>query len=256
MSALTIPEADNLPALVRAAANKIANAETAAEILEARELAGVAYDTAKRAGRLARAKSAHDELISAVYRAQADALEIESMAKRRLADEYDAAQDRGEVGKSGSRSDLVRGGNEVVPSAADVGLSRTQIHDARQFRDAERADPGIVRRTLDQRLASGQEPNKSALREAVIEAARQGIARPFMATGRANPDYVDDPAFKMLLRIVGPCRAMIEQVDRGEISIEASIKGFLDDGQRERAIRDVSLARDFLTKFLETANAH
>lgn len=254
MSALTIPEADTLPALVRAAANKIANAENAAEILEARELAGVAYDTAKRAARLAKAKSAHDEIISAVYRAQADALEIESMAKRRLADEYDAAQDRGEVASGRPKS--LPDQKTFTPTAADIGLTHKEIHEARQIRNAEQSDPGIVRRTLDQRLAAGQEPNKSALREAVIEAARQGIARPFMATGRANPEYVDDPAFKMLLRIVGPCRAMIEQVDRGEISIEASIKGFLDDGQRERAIRDVSLARDFLTKFLETANAH
>ncbi|WP_066112406.1 MULTISPECIES: hypothetical protein [unclassified Blastomonas] len=253
MSALTIPEAASLPALVRAAANKIANAETAAEILEARELAGVAYDTAKRAARLAKAKSAHDEIISAVYRAQADALEIESMAKRRLADEYDAAQERGEVASHGQPSSSMK---EGLATAADIGLTHKEIHEARQIRNAERDDPGIVRRTLDQRLASGQEPNKSALREAVIEAARQGIARPFMATGRANPEYVDDPAFKMLLRIVGPCRAMIEQVERGEISIEGSLKGFLDDGQRERAIREVSLARDFLTSFLEAANAH
>lgn len=165
MSALTIPEAATLPALVRAAANKIANAETAAEILEARELAGVAYDTAKRAARLAKAKSAHDEIISAVYRAQADALEIESMAKRRLADEYDAAQERGEVrlpntGRSTSALE--------APSAADIGLTHKEIHEARQIRDAERADPGVIRRTLDTMLDSGREPSKAAVRREVI----------------------------------------------------------------------------------------
>jgi len=37
-----------------------------------------------------------DELIAKVHRAQADALEIEATAKRRLADEYDVAQERGE----------------------------------------------------------------------------------------------------------------------------------------------------------------
>jgi hypothetical protein len=36
-------------------------------------------------------------MAAAVHRAQADALEIEAKAKRRLADEYDAAQERGEV---------------------------------------------------------------------------------------------------------------------------------------------------------------
>src|SRR5215211_564663 len=40
----------------------------------------------------------------ACHRAQADALEIEAGAKRRLADEYDAAQGRGEVATVGKRS--------------------------------------------------------------------------------------------------------------------------------------------------------
>lgn len=166
MSALTIPEAASLPALVRAAATKIANAETAAEILEARELAGVAYDTAKRAARLAKAKSAHDEIISAVYRAQADALEIESMAKRRLADEYDAAQERGEVAsqRDGRRPSQVEG----QTTAAEIGLTHKEIHEARQIRDAERADPGVIRRTLDTMLDSGREPSKAAVRREVI----------------------------------------------------------------------------------------
>ncbi len=38
------------------------------------------------AARLAKAKDAHDTLIAAALRAQADALAIESEAKRRLAD--------------------------------------------------------------------------------------------------------------------------------------------------------------------------
>lgn len=41
-------------------------------------------------------------------------------AKMRLAEEYDAAQDRGEVGKSGVRTDLVGNDNEVA-TAADLG---------------------------------------------------------------------------------------------------------------------------------------
>lgn len=53
----------------------------------------------------------HDEVISTGYRAQADALEIESMAKRRLADEYDAAQERGAGAgrRSGAKSSLTAG---------------------------------------------------------------------------------------------------------------------------------------------------
>ena len=86
-----------LTALIDRASAALAGARSAAEILEARDMASVAYDAAKKAARLGNAKRAHDELISAAYRAQADALEIEAQAKRRLADEYDAAQERGEV---------------------------------------------------------------------------------------------------------------------------------------------------------------
>ena len=43
----------------------------------------------------ARKPAAHDDVLGAVYRAQADALMIEARAKMRLADEYDAAQERG-----------------------------------------------------------------------------------------------------------------------------------------------------------------
>lgn len=61
----------------------------------------------------------------------------------RLADEYDAAQERGEVGQSGTRTDLVAGSNEVRPAtAADLGLRRDEIHEARKLRDAERAANG------------------------------------------------------------------------------------------------------------------
>jgi hypothetical protein len=68
------------------------------------------------------------------------------MANRRIADEYDAAQARGEV-----RGPADRHSNshvELKARAADIGLSRKTIHEARQIRDAEEAYPGIVRRVL------------------------------------------------------------------------------------------------------------
>ena len=87
--------------LVDRASAALSNARSAAEVLEARDMADFAYDTAKRAARLQKAKGAHDELIAAAHRAQAGALEIEAQAKRRLADEYDTAQQRGELKKVG-----------------------------------------------------------------------------------------------------------------------------------------------------------
>lgn len=67
-------------------------------------------------------------------RAQADALEIQAQAKRRLADEYDAAQERGEVAKQGNIPD------QNVSKLADIGVSAKDIHEARQIRDADAAE--------------------------------------------------------------------------------------------------------------------
>lgn len=161
-----LPAVQSLPGLVRRAASQLASASTAAEVLDARDIAGVAYTAAKSAARLAKAKGAHDELIAKAHRAQADALEIEAMAKRRLADEYDAAQERGEVSKQGQRTDIIPAGNKV-PTAADIGLTGKDIHEARQLRDAEIAHPGIVRETLDAALDAGEEPTRAAVSRAV-----------------------------------------------------------------------------------------
>lgn len=155
-----------LPVLLDKAVNALAKARTAAEVLEARDMASVAYDMAKRAARLAQAKGAHDTLIAAAHRAQANALEIEAQAKRRLADEYDAAQERGEVATVGKRSQPERL-TQAPPSAADIGLSRKDIHEAREIRDAEQSDPGIVSRTLNEAIEAGEEPTRAKVKRAV-----------------------------------------------------------------------------------------
>lgn len=200
----------SLSQLVRNAAVSLGNARNAAEVLEARELASLVYDAAKRAARLQRAKAAHDDLIAATHRAQADALEIESLAKRRLADEYDGAQERGEVQKDG-RPKTVSDGNGYVPAtAADLGMSRKEVHDARLIRDAEEAEPGLVRRTLDEKLARGEEPTRAALRKMVVDAAMRGL-RPQRKPSRRNPLHVPPtPEQAAWQHVTGTFRAFAE----------------------------------------------
>jgi len=70
-----------------------------------------------------------------------------SAARRRRADEYDAAQKRGEVRSASDRHS--NSPTETKASLSDLGLTGKEIHEARQLRDAEREDPGITRRTLD-----------------------------------------------------------------------------------------------------------
>ena len=168
-------EVHDLRALVDRAASILANARSSAEIHDARDVAGFAYDVAKRAARFSRAKVAHDVLIAAAHRAQADALEIEAAAKRRLADEYDAAQARGEV--AAGRPKSLEDGKSFQATASDLGLRHDQIHDARLIRDAEAADPGIVRRTLDEKLQRGEEPTRSAVRRAAEDRLQRSLDR-------------------------------------------------------------------------------
>lgn len=93
----------------------------------ARALEGWQADRATKSRLKARCASKAG-LITAVYRAQADALEIEAQAKRRLADEYDAAQERGEIR---TRADNQHVLDENKPRVHEIGLSRKEIHEAR-----------------------------------------------------------------------------------------------------------------------------
>ncbi|WP_287199939.1 MT-A70 family methyltransferase [Mesorhizobium sp.] len=162
-----------LPGMIKDAARKLATAATAAEILDTRDAAKITYTTAQISGRIAKAKGAHDQVVAAAHRAQADALDIEAAAKRRLADEYDGAQQRGEVSKGRPKS--LPDGNTSA-TAAQIGIPSKEIHDARQIRDVIAANPTAVREALDDILAKGDEPTRAALRKAIAPAAKTARA--------------------------------------------------------------------------------
>src|ERR1700751_3140577 len=52
-------------------------------------------------------------------------------AKCRLADEYDVAQERGEVKKHGRRKSDIPNEN-ITPDVTDIGLTSKQVHEARR----------------------------------------------------------------------------------------------------------------------------
>jgi hypothetical protein len=247
----------SLPAMVQRAAAQLATATNHAEILEAKEVAGAGFDDAKRAARLAKAKGAHDEIIANIHRRQADFLEIEAMAKRRLADEYDAAQERGEIAKGSVRTDIVTEQNDVRPvTAAELGISRKDIHEARIIRDAEVAEPGIARRALDARLAQGQEPTKAALREAVTEAAMRGIrGNGGQSPSNKNPLYrAPTKAGEAWSHLYGTCRALSEWATDENQLLALHGKAERSDDQTAN-IRAIRRAASFLNDFLEQVDA-
>lgn len=113
-----------------------------------------------------------------MHRAQAHALAIRARAEMRLAEEYDAAQDRGEVraantGRSASALE--------APSASDIGISHKDIHEFRAIRDAERAEPGVVQKTID-RIAE----RDGTKRISVIAQEVMGRAQPLATRAEAG----------------------------------------------------------------------
>lgn len=144
----------------------------------------------------------------------------------------------------------VEDGSVALSNAAEV--AKLPIDEQQSIVEA---GPAAVKEVAKVVRESGADAETIALRKSVIEAAKQGLAPERI--NRRNPIHEHNPAFRMLMRIVGPCRAMAEQVERGEIIIAEALSGFLDDvpGQRDRDLSDVARARDFLTLFLETSHA-
>lgn len=185
MNAPALIPSDTLPALIDKATSALEAARTSAEVLEARDMARAAYDAAKSAGRIAKAKSAHDTLMVEVHRAQAHALALRARAEMRLAEEYDAAQERGEVQSHGGDKSNVSQGN--VATAADIGLSRKDIHEARKLRDAEAERPGLVQQAIDAMVERGEEPTRARLKSEIIAKPKPKMQRePLWVWGRVK----------------------------------------------------------------------
>lgn len=156
-----------LPILIDRASRALLDARSSAEVLEARDMARAAYDAAKLGGRYAKAQKAHDEILVAVSRAKADALDIEARAIRRLADEYDAAKERGELASVGKPVIVPDGNNKAT--TAEVGIDRKEMHHARKLRDAEKASPGKTKAVIEGMIARGEEPTRAKVHREVIE---------------------------------------------------------------------------------------
>src|SRR4051794_19544396 len=92
---------ERLSYLIDRAAAALTGAKTHADILDVFDYVDFAYNAAKAAERLLKARGAHDAIIGSCQKAVGDILIIESQAKQRLAQEYTAAQERGEVSKHG-----------------------------------------------------------------------------------------------------------------------------------------------------------
>ncbi|MEB5155754.1 hypothetical protein RXR53_28095, partial [Pseudomonas aeruginosa] len=128
------------------------------------------------------------------------------------------------------------------------------IYEARQIRDAEAADPGVVRRALDAKIEAGEEPTKAALREAVLEAARQGY-RPTVPSNK-NPHYrAPTQAGAAWQHLYGNCRALVEWAS--EEALQMALNGRTERSDDQSAnMAAVRKCADILNRIVGTFDAH
>ena len=73
-------------------------------------------------------------------------------------------------------------------SVAEVGLTRKIVHEARKVRDAERENPGIIRKTLREHLSKGEAPTRADIKRAIAPNPTVAAAPPSPAPRVATPE--------------------------------------------------------------------
>jgi phage N-6-adenine-methyltransferase len=145
---------DTLPVLIDRARNRLAEARTSAEVLEARAAAKAALHYAR--------------LQKAANETQADCLAMIKRAEIRMADEIDAAQQRGEVARAdihgrGIQSS-VRTPDTRPASFEELGFSRQRVAEWRELRDA--GEP-VIDEAIQEALDEGRAPTNADIQRAV-----------------------------------------------------------------------------------------
>jgi hypothetical protein len=123
--------------------------------------------------------------------------------KRRLADEYDAAQERGEVRGHGNKSDISKE-NITRATVADIGLTSKEIHEARIIRDADDRSSASDLENEDRTSVSADRKSMSADRTSV------SADRTPVSTIHLSSTPSDTPLFTPLLGSPVPSEGGIE----------------------------------------------
>lgn len=170
-----------LPALIDRARQSLAEARTSAEVLEARAAAQAAYHYAK--------------VVKAANSTKADCLAMIARAELRMADEIDAAQERGEIARAdvhgrGIQSSVQTPDTRPV-TLAELGLSRQRVAEWRRLRDAG-GEP-LVENVIQGALAQNQAPTMSGIHQE---------ARNVIFVRRSEPDPSEET----------PCRTITTDI--------------------------------------------
>ena len=250
-----VAQITGLSAMIARAADALAGETTPAEFLDAIHHTTFAYDAAVVTARLHKARDAHAEIIAACRKAQGDAIEIQGAAQVRLADEYDAAQGRGEAARPGEYARANIPNQNISPTVTDIGLTSKIVHEARQVRDAERRDPGIIRRTVAERLNAGEAPTHADIRRAISPRPRiiptPTPVTPVRAPMPAAPQpTVPDPQIAALTMELATAKARIVQLEAAAQEPLDRIKRTLEYDYEVRARR---LENEYIARMAQQA---
>jgi phage N-6-adenine-methyltransferase len=144
-----------LPALIDRARSRLADARSSAEVLEARAAAKAALHYAR--------------LQKAANETQADCLAMIKRAEIRMANEIDAAQERGELATDatggGRPSKTCPKSGQVTPTTyPQLGLSRQRVA---EWRDLRNAGEAVIDEAIQEALDEGRAPTHADIQRAV-----------------------------------------------------------------------------------------
>jgi N6-adenosine-specific RNA methylase IME4 len=134
---------ENLPAIIDRASSRLMEARSSAEVLEAKAIAEAALHYAK--------------ITKAANETHADCIRIITRAEMRMANEIDAAKERGDI-KTQSDNQHVRSSGKL--GFEDLGIDRRRVSEWRDIRDAGEE---VVEGAIQKALAEGRAPTKSEI---------------------------------------------------------------------------------------------
>jgi hypothetical protein len=148
---MLLPERRTVPELLSRAAQRLLDARSSGEVLEAKKWAEAALALARVT------KAANDT--------HANCLRVIIRAETRMADEIDAGQQRGEVATAGNPNVRSRDNCESPPATLDdLGVSRQRVAEWRETRDAGES---VVEQAITTALDEGRAPTKEDIRRAI-----------------------------------------------------------------------------------------
>ncbi|MDH6265520.1 hypothetical protein M2360_000910 [Rhizobium sp. SG_E_25_P2] len=168
------------------------------DVMNARLMAGAAYDQAAQAVKLAEKVQASERLLEKSRRMHADALIIESQCKIRIAELWNAAKAEGKVSPGGRP----KAGKQRLPTAVDFGATRKELHEFNIIRSAEERSPGLISRLVSERLKMRLAPSRADIVRAAKSCASQAKNNPFTGLKLRSGERIAELSWREIERVL------------------------------------------------------